>query len=109
MPTYHYVQNQGKLIMQIQENDQKPQFGQFFDEFEVKCLQLKIFLRNRFHSNWRLYLVLTSGQNKKKIVWAVFEKNIKVSDFGLIWKPFREYLQIKNFFQKSGSVTFLPL
>ena len=45
----------------------------------------------------------------KKIVRAVFEKNIKVSDFGLIWRPFREYLQIKNFFQKSGSVTFLPL
>ena len=26
----------------------------------------------------------------------------------LIWGPFREYLQIKNFFQKSGSVNFLP-
>ena len=38
-----------------------------------------------------------------------FEKNIKVSDFGLIWQPFREYLQIKIFFQKCGSVTFLPL
>ena len=45
----------------------------------------------------------------KKIVRAVFEKNIKVSDFGLIWRRFREYLQIKNFFEKSGSVTFLPL
>ena len=37
MPTYHYVQNQGKL-MQSQENGQKPQFGQFFDDFEVKYL-----------------------------------------------------------------------
>ena len=45
----------------------------------------------------------------KKIVRAVFEKNIKVSDFGLIWRLFREYLQIKNFIQKSGSVTFLAL
>ena len=44
----------------------------------------------------------------KKIVRAVFEKNIKVSDFGLIW-PFCEYLQIKIFFQKSSSVTFQPL
>ena len=35
--------------------------------------------------------------------------NIEVSDFGLIWRRFREYLQIKNFFQKSDSVTFLPL
>ena len=30
-------------------------------------------------------------------------------DFELIWRRFREYLQIKNFFQKSGSVTFLSL
>ena len=37
------------------------------------------------------------------------QPNIKVSDFRLILKPFHEYLQIKNFFQKSGSVTFLPL
>ena len=43
----------------------------------------------------------------KKIVVTVFDKNIKVSNFGLIWKPFREYLQIKIFFQKFGSVTFL--
>ena len=31
-----------------------------------------------------------------------------MSDFGLIWRPFRKYLEIKNFFQKSSSVTFLP-
>ena len=24
MPTYHYVQNQGKLMMQSRENSQKP-------------------------------------------------------------------------------------
>ena len=34
---------------------------------------------------------------------------MNVSDFGLIWRPFEEYLQIKNFSQKSGPVTFLPL
>ena len=45
----------------------------------------------------------------QKIIRAVFEKNIKVSDFGLIWRLFHEYLQIKNFFQKSSSVAFLPL
>ena len=50
-----------------------------------------------FSTNWR--------PKTKKIVRAVFEKNIKASDFGLIWRPFREYLQLKNFFQKSGSVT----
>ena len=40
MSTYHYVQNQGKLIMQSRENDQKPQFGKFFDDFKVKYLQI---------------------------------------------------------------------
>ena len=33
MPTYHYVQNQGKLIMQSWENGQKPQFERFGDVF----------------------------------------------------------------------------
>ena len=43
MPTYHYVQNQEKLMMQSQEYGQKPQFGQFFDNFEVKYLQIANF------------------------------------------------------------------
>ena len=34
--TYHYAQNQGKLMIQSRENGQKPQFGQFFDNSEVK-------------------------------------------------------------------------
>ena len=40
MPTHHHVQNQGKLIMQSRENDRKPQFGQFFDNFVVRYLQI---------------------------------------------------------------------
>ena len=51
MSTYHYVQNQGKLMMQSRENGQKPQFGQFFDDFKVKYIQITIFLKNRFYSN----------------------------------------------------------
>ena len=44
MPTYHYVQlRKGKLMMQSRENDQKAQFGQFFDDFEVKYLQIANF------------------------------------------------------------------
>ena len=38
-------------MMQSRENDQKPQFGQSFDDFEVKYLQSAKFLKNRFHSN----------------------------------------------------------
>ena len=49
MPTNH-VENHGKLIMQSRENGQKPQFGQFFDDFEVKYLQIANFSENRFHS-----------------------------------------------------------
>ena len=43
MPTYHYVENQGEIIMQSRENYQKLQFGQFFDDFEVKYLQIANF------------------------------------------------------------------
>ena len=43
IPSYHYVQNQGKLMIQSQENGQKPQFGQFFDDFEVRYLQIENF------------------------------------------------------------------
>ena len=109
MPTYHYVQNQGKLMMQSRENGQKPQFGQFFDDFEVKYLQIANFSEKQVSFKLKVIFSTNFRPKTKKIVRAVFEKNIKVSDFGLIWRPFREYLQIKNFFQKSGSVTFLPL
>ena len=43
MPTYHYEQNQGKLMMQSRENGQKPRFGQFYDDFEVKYPQIANF------------------------------------------------------------------
>ena len=109
MPTYHYVQNQGKLMMQSRENGQKPQFGQFFDDFEVKYLQIANFSEKQVSFKLKVIFSTNFRPKTKKIVRAVFEKNIKVSDFGLIWRLFREYLQIKNFFQKSGYVTFLPL
>ena len=43
MPNYHYVQNQGELMMQSRENGQKPQFGQFFDDFKVRYLEIAKF------------------------------------------------------------------
>ena len=43
MSTYHYVQNQGKLMMQSRENNQKPQFGQFLDDFKAKYLEIPNF------------------------------------------------------------------
>ena len=108
MLSYQYVQNQGKLMMQSRENGQKSQFGRFFDDFGVKYLQIVNFCEKQV--SFKLKVIFTTFWPKtRKIVRAVFEKNIKVPDFGLVWRPFREYLQIKNIFQKSGSVTFLPL
>ena len=46
MPTYHYVQNQEKLMMQSRENGRKPQFGQFFEDFKVTYLQISNFFEN---------------------------------------------------------------
>ena len=40
MPTYHYMQNQRKLIMQSLKNGQKLQF---FDDCEVKYIQIANF------------------------------------------------------------------
>ena len=109
MPTFHYVQNQGKPMMKSRGNGQKPQFRQFFQDFEIKYLQFANFSEKYVSFKFKVIFSTNFRPKTKKIVRAVFEKNIKVSDFGLIWRPFREYLQIKNFFQKSGSVTFLPL
>ena len=92
-----------------QAHDQKPQFGQFFDDFEVKYLQIAIFFEKQVSFKLKVIFSTNFRPKTKKIFRAVFEKNIKVSDFWLIWRPFREYLQIKNFSQKSGCVTFLPL
>ena len=109
MPSYHYVQNQGKLMMKSRENGQKPNFGQFFDDLEVKYLQIANFFEKQVSFKLKAIFNTNFRPKTKKIFTAVFEKNIKVPDFGLTWRPFREYLQIKNFSQKSGSVTFLPL
>ena len=103
------MQNQGKLMMQSRESSQKPQFGQFFDDFETKYLKIANFSEKLVSFKLKVIFSTNFRPKTKKINGAVFEKNIKASDFGLIWRLFCEYLQIKNYFQKSGSVTFLPL
>ena len=37
------MQNQVKLMMQSRENSQKPQSGQFFEDFETKYLEITNF------------------------------------------------------------------
>ena len=83
-------------------------FAQFFhDEFEVKYLQIVIFSEK--YVSFKLNVIFSTNfrHKTKKIVRAVFEKNVNVSDFGLTWRPSREYLQTKDVFQKSGSIYFL--
>ena len=109
MPTYHYVQNQGKLIMKSWENGQKTQFGRFFDDFEAKYHKIESFSENQVSFKLKVKFSTNFRPKTKRIIRAAFEENMKVSDFGLIWRFFCKYLQIKNFFQKSGSVTFLSL
>ena len=76
---------------------------------DFKYLQIAIFFEKQVSFESKGIFITNSKPKTKKIVRAAFEKNMKVSDFGLIQRPFREYLLRKNFFQKSGSVTFLPL
>ena len=58
MPINHYVQNQGKLVMQSRENGQKPQFGQFFDHFEFKYLHTI-----PFHKLWTVKVKCSLADN----------------------------------------------
>ena len=83
--------------------------GNFFDDFEIKYLQIKDFSQKQVSYKLKVIFSTNFRPKTKNIVRAVFEKNIKVSNFGLIWRPFREYFQINIFLKKSGSVTFLPL
>ena len=83
--------------------------GDFFDDFEVKYLQIANYFEKYVSCKLKFIFSTNFRPKTKNVVRAIFEKNIKVSDFGLIRGPFREYLQIKIFFQKSGSATFLPL
>ena len=82
------------------KNGQKPQCGQFFDDVDVEYLQIANFSEKQVS-----FIFSTNFSPKtKKISRPIFEKNIKVSAFELIWRPFRISPN-----QKSGSVTFLPL
>ena len=82
--------------------------GNFLTTSWSNISKFQFFLKKKVTFKLKVIFSTNFRPKTKKVVRAVFEKNIKVSDFGLIWRPFCEYLQIK-FFQKFGSVTFLPL
>ena len=76
------------------------------DDFEVKYLQIANFSEKQVSFKLKVILSTNFRPKTKNIVRAVFEKNMKVSDFGLIWRRFREYLQIKNFFKSLALTLF---
>ena len=82
--------------MQSRENSQKPQFGDFFDDCEVKYLQIAKF--SEIKDSFKLKVIFSTNfrPKTKKNVRVISEKNIKVSDFGLIWRSFCEYFQIRK-------------
>ena len=73
----------------------------------IAISKLQFFLKNRFDSNWRSHLLLTSDQKPKKSL-GLFLRKISVSDFGLIWRRLREHLQI-NIFYKNPSLSLFYL
>ena len=98
------------LVEKVEKMTKNLNLGIFWQFWGQNC-SLKIGHFSEKQVSFKLKVIFSTNfrPKTKKIIRAVFEKNIKVSDFGLIWRPFREYLQIKVFFQKSGSLTFLPL
>ena len=79
--------------------------GNFWTILRSNISKSHIFLKKKVSFKLKVIFGTNSGPKTKKINRAVFEKYIKVSDSGLIWRPLREYLEIKIFFQKSGCVT----
>ena len=93
-------------MMKSPEKGQKPEFGQVFDDLKVKYLQIANFSEKQVSFKLKVIFSTNFRPKTKRIVKAVFEKNTKVSDFGLIRRPFRKYLQIKNFFKNQTRSIF---
>ena len=100
MPTYHYVQNQGTLMMQSPKNGHKHQFGQFFYDFEVKYLQIVNFSEKKVSFKLKDIFSTNFTPKTKKIVRAVFEKNMKVSSFWANLEIFSRISPNRGFFSK---------
>ena len=76
--------------MESRENGRKVEkmaknlnLGIFFDDFEAKYLEIAKFSEKQVLFKFKVIFNTNFSPKTKKIVKAVFEKNIKVSDFGL--------------------------
>ena len=78
------------------ENGQRPS-GIFLTISRPNISKLQFFLKNRFHSNWRLYLVLTSGQSR---FWEKYQ--------GVwLWANFANISKSRIFFRLCDFSTFI--
>ena len=71
--------NDAKSIQKMAKN---LNLGNFLTISRSNISKLQIFLKNRFHSNWRSYLVLTSGQKPKKLLEPFLRKISKCQILG---------------------------
>ena len=100
-----------KIVRAVFEKNIKvSDFGLIWRPFR-EHLQIKIFFKNPAQWLFYFYSPLASCKKSKKSLELFLKKMFyqPTNQPTLIWRPFHEYLQIKNFFQNSGSVTFLPL
>ena len=61
--------------MQSRENGEKPQFGQFFDDFEVKFLEIANFSEKQVSFKLKVIFSTNFRPKTKKFVGGVFEKS----------------------------------
>ena len=73
--------------------------GNFLTISRSNICKLQIFQKNRFHSNWRSYLVLTPGQKPKKKLLESFLGKKSVSDFGWFGDLFANISKSRIFFK----------
>ena len=82
---------------------QKPQLGQSFDDFEIKYLHIANFSEKLV--SFKLKVIFSTKKSEKHLETFLRKLCYQPSNQpALIWRAFHEYLLIKNFFQKSGSV-----
>ena len=63
-------------MTQSRENGEKPQYGQYFDDFEVTYLQITNFSEKQVSLKFKVIFSTKFRPKTKNIVRAVFEKNI---------------------------------
>ena len=81
-------------------------FGRFRSQISPNC---SFFWKIGFLFKLKVILSTNFRPKTKKLLELFLRKISKVSGFGLIWRRFREYLQIKSFFSKNPALSLFYL